>query len=422
MKKIFAVVVAAVVLVGCGGTGASGAGGGAGGTGGGVGAGGGAGGTGGGAGGTGGGAGGTGGGAGGTGGGGVGTGGGSGGGAPTGTPYVYVGSGNGLVSIYTLNLATGALADAGFVNAGPNPSFLAVDPQKRNLYAVNEGGGGNSAIAAFKLNPANGQLTFVNSQPSQGNGPAHVSVDQTGRWVMAANYGGGTVAIFPARPDGGIGAPSDTDATGPNAHLILTDPSNKYVVVPTLGNDRVVQYLFDSDAGTLTNNAVPFMATDAGAGPRHLAFHPSGKFAYLINEKSSTLQALAFDGTTGRLTSLQQLSTLPAGFAGNNTTAEVFVHPNGRFVYGSNRGHDSIVAFSLNQTTGMMTLVGHTLTGGSTPRSFGIDPGGTILLAANQSSGTVTSFRIDVDAGTLSSLGQTKNVNSPAYVGVVYLP
>ncbi|MBS1152321.1 MAG: pgl 2, partial [Myxococcaceae bacterium] len=152
------------------------------------------------------------------------------------------------------------------------------------------------------------------------------------------------------------------------------------------------------------------------------AFHPGGQFAYLINELSSTLQALAFDSGTGRLSPLQQVSTLPAGFSGANTTAEVFVHPNGRFVYGSNRGHNSIVAFSINETTGLMTLIGHTPTGGATPRSFAIDPGGTVLLAANQGSGTVTSFRVNVDAGTLTSLGQSKAVNSPAFVGIVYLP
>jgi 6-phosphogluconolactonase len=340
----------------------------------------------------------------------------------TGTPYVYVGSGNGIVSIYTLNVGSGALADAGSINAGPNPSFLAVDPQKRNLYAVNEGGAGTSMIAAFSINPANGLLTLINKQPSQGNGPAHVSVDQTGRWVFAANYGGGNVAVFPVGVDGGLGPFSDTDASGANAHQILTDPTNKFVVVPTLGTNRVVQYVFNADAGTLTNNAVPFMMTAGGAGPRHLAFHPGGKFAYLINETASTMQALAFDDVTGRLTSLQTLSTLPVGFGGNNTTAEVFVHPNGRFVYGSNRGHNSIVAYAINQTTGMMTLIGHTLTGGTIPRSFAIDPAGTVLLAANQNSGTVTSFRIDVDAGTLSSLGQSKAVNSPAFVGIVYLP
>ncbi len=340
----------------------------------------------------------------------------------TGTPYAYVGSGNGVVSIYTLNVATGALADAGSVNAGPNPSFLAIDPAKKYLYAVNEGGSGNSAVASFAINPTNGALTPINSQPSQGAGPAHVSVDKTGKWVFAANYGGGTVAVFPVRPDGGLGPFSDTDASGMNAHQILTDPTNKFVVVPTLGENHVVQYVFNSTTGTLTLNSVPYLATDGGAGPRHIAFHPTGKFAYLINEKSSTLQALAFDDVTGRLTPLQQVSTLPAGFSGSNTTAEVFVHPNGRFVYGSNRGHNSIVAFAINPMTGTLTLLGHTPTGGNTPRSFGIDPAGTVLLAANQDSNSVTSFRIDVDAGTLSALGQTKTVNSPAFVGVVYLP
>jgi 6-phosphogluconolactonase len=338
-------------------------------------------------------------------------------------PYVYVGSGNGVVSVYKLDRTTGALNGQGSTDAGPNPSFLSVDPQHRFLYAVNEGGtAGTSFIAAFEINPATGLLTPLNRQSSQGSGPAHVSVDQTGHWVFAANYGGGTIAVLPVLSDGGLGAATDTKTAIPNAHQIQSDATNKFVLVPSLGSNTVKQYLFNADAGTLTANATSVFGTDAGAGPRHLALHPNGKFAYLINETNSTLQALAFDSATGRLSGLQTVSTLPSGFTGANTCAEVFVHPNGRFVYGSNRGDDSIVIFAIDTTTGLLTLVGHTKTGGQTPRNFGIDPGGTILLAANQQSNNVVSFRIDPDAGTLTNLGQVKTVNAPAYVGVVELP
>ncbi len=439
MRKLITILAAAVVFSACSG-GAEGTGGGAGGgsagrAGGGV-----AGGSGGGSGGSGG----TGGGgvAGGSGGGGAaggsgggGTAGGGGGGAAggvgggtqdagvPGVPFVYVGSGNGAITVYKLDRGTGALTTQGAVDGGANPSFLAIDPGKRFLYAVNEGGApGSSFIAAFEINRGTGLLQPINRQSSQGSGPAHVSVDQTGRWVFAANYGGGTVAVLPVGVDGGLGVATDTKAAGMNAHQIQTDPSNRYVFVPCLGVNRVVQYLFNADAGTLSANATPFFGTDGGAGPRHLALHPDGKFAYLINETNSTLQALAFDAATGRLSGLQTVSTLPAGFTGNNTCAEVFVHPNGRFVFGSNRGDDSIVTFSVNQTTGLLTLIGHTKTGGTMPRNFAVDPAGTVLLAANQTSGTIVSFRIDVDAGTLTNLGQSKAVNSPAFVGIVELP
>jgi 6-phosphogluconolactonase len=359
--------------------------------------------------------------AGGSGGGAAGGSGGAGGGGSTvaGVPYVYVGGSNGIISTFKLDRASGALAAQGTVNGGPNPSFLAVDPAKRFLYAVNEGSPG--AMVAFEINRTTGLLKKINQQPTQGNGPTHVSVDQTGRWVFGANYNSGSVVVLPVGIDGGLGPASDTKSPGNNAHQIQSDPTNKFVLVPCLGSDRVAQYVFNSTTGVLTANTVPFFSTDAGAGPRHLAFHPNGKFAYLINETSSTLQALAWDDTTGRLSALQQVSTLPANFTGGNTTAEVFVHPNGRFVYGSNRGDDSIVVFAVNPATGLLTLLGHTKTGGMTPRNFGIDPGGTVLLAANEQSGTVVSFRIG-DGGTLAALGQSANATGPNYVGIFDLP
>jgi 6-phosphogluconolactonase len=332
-------------------------------------------------------------------------------------PFVYVGGGNNLISVYRLNPSTGALTFQSSADGGNNPSFLAVDPAAQRLYAVAEGTAGR--VVAYSINQTTGALTPLNSAAA-GNGPAHLSVDATGRFVLVANYGGGTVAVLPVT-GAGVGAAVSTQSPGPMAHQIITDATNRFAVVPTLGADAVFQYAFDPDGGALTPNPVASVATANNAGPRHIAFHPNGRFAYLINETDDTLTAMAWNATTGRLTPLQTLSTLPNGVAGNtNTCAEVVVSPSGNFVYGSNRGHNSIVTFALDADAGTMTLVGHTPTGGSTPRNFTVDPSGTLMLVANQGSSNVVAFR--VDGGSLSSLGVVATPNSPAYVGVVYLP
>jgi 6-phosphogluconolactonase len=331
-------------------------------------------------------------------------------------PFVYVG-GSALITVYRMNPATGALTLQSAADGGNNPSFLAVDPAARRLYAVAEGGSGR--LVAYAINPTSGALTFLNSQPV-GNGPAHVEVDKTGRWVAAANYGGGSVVVLPVT-DAGLGPSVDTQSPGAMAHQIVFDATNRHAVVPTLGIDAVAQYQFNALTGALTANAVPEVSTANGAGPRHLAFHPGGRFAYLINELDDTLTAMAWDADAGRLAPLQTLTTLPGGFNGNsNTCAEVVVHPSGAYVYGSNRGHNSIVTFAIDQGTGMMTLVGHTPTGGNTPRNFTVDPTGALMLVANQSSNNIVAFR--VDGGTLQNLGVVATPAGPAFVGVVHLP
>lgn len=330
-----------------------------------------------------------------------------------------MGSGNGTITAYSVNTTSGALTLLGATSGGTNPSFLAFDVPRGRLYAVNEGNPGQ--IAAFELRPDAG-LALLNRVSSQGAGPAHVSVDPSGRWVMAANYTGGNVAVLPVRGgDGGLGPATDTQASGGQAHQILTDATGRFAYVPCKAANYVAQYRFDADAGTLTALAPATVATAAGAGPRHLALHPSGQWAFLINELDDTMTSLRV-AADGRLTPVDTKSTLPAGFMGTNTGAEVQVHPNGRFVFGSNRGHNSIVTFSIDQQTGALTLVGHAPTGGNTPRHFDVDPGGTLLLVGNQGSGTVHALRINPSTGVLTPLGQQAMVNGPAFVGMTVLP
>lgn len=337
-----------------------------------------------------------------------------------GRPFVYVGSGAGRIYLYSVDEDAGTLTPQGAQDAGANPSFLAFHPTRDFLYAVNERTPGTAA--AFRLDPTTGQLTFLNTASSGGNGPTHIAVDRSGRVVMTANYTAGTAAVLPITPNGGIAAPSDTEAPGARAHQILTDLTNRWAFVPCLGDDLVAQFELNPDAGTLTPNAVPILALPQGAGPRHMDFHPTNQFAYIINELDSTMTACSFDAATGRLAVTQTLSTLPANFGGQNTTAEVFVHPNGRFVFGSNRGHNSIVTFAVNAADGRLTLVGHTPTGGNTPRSFALNAEGTLLIVANQNSGTLTGFRVDPNTGALTPLGQLATPPSPAYVGFRVLP
>jgi 6-phosphogluconolactonase len=315
---------------------------------------------------------------------------------------------------------TGALTAAGTKAAwAGNPSFLAFDPSRTHLYAVSESG---SRVGAYAIDAATGALAFLNDVASGGSGPAHVYVEPSGKWVLAANYGDGRVGVFAIGTDGKLGAAKQVLLAGANAHEIITDPGNHFAFVPCLGSDYVAQYAFDAATGTLTPNATPHFMTASGAGPRHMAFSPDGKFAYLLAEKTSTLSALSFDGATGRLSQVQTVSTLPAGFSGANTGAEVWVHPSGAFVFTSNRGHDSIATFSRDATTGRVTLVGHTKTGGKTPRDFTLDAAGKFLYVANQGSGDVRTFAIDAQSGMLSPVGTAVTAQAPTFVGLVALP
>jgi 6-phosphogluconolactonase len=343
--------------------------------------------------------------------------------------FVYVGTYENAIHIYALNLDSGVLTPQGSpVNAPPSPSFLAFAPDARHLYAVNEGddvdGTGAGAISAFDIDPATGALAFINRVSSGGAGPAHVAVDPSGKFVLVANYNGGNFSVLSIGAGGRLGArvAGAEHGAGAQAHQVVLDPSNQFLFVANKGRSDVAQYRFDSDSGSATPNTPAALALPSGAGTRHLAFHPSLPFAYVINELNDTLTVAAFAPSAGTLESIQTLSTLPAGQdGGQNSGAEIQVSPSGRFVYGSNRGHDSIAIFSVDASTGRLTVVGHQPTGGDTPRSFHLEKSGRVLLVANQDSDEVVSFRVDATTGLLTELVSVA-VPSPAFVGVLYLP
>jgi 6-phosphogluconolactonase len=345
--------------------------------------------------------------------------------APRG-PLVAYASGYGPdLAVYRVDAQSGALSANDTATAfGSSPSFLAVNPAATNLYAIDESGEGR--VGAYAIDKTSGALRFLNGVSTRGNGPAFVSVDATGAWVMVANYGDGTIAVLPVKSDGRLGDAVFTASAGANAHQIVPDLSNAFVFVPCLGTDYIAEYRLDAVTGQLTPNKPATLAIPRGSsptsGPRHLALHPNGKLAYVMNEKSSTITALTLDPVTGLLDIIESQSTLPSDFTGQNTGAEVWVHPSGKFVYGSNRGDDSIVVFAIDEPTGKLTLVGHTKTGGATPRSFTLDPEGRFLYAANQGSGTIVPFAIDPDRGTLRATAATMSLEAPSFVGVVHLP
>jgi 6-phosphogluconolactonase len=326
------------------------------------------------------------------------------------------------IARFTVDDATGALAAAGTQAAfGASPSFLAVNPAVTTLYAIDENAMGQ--VGAYSIDAKTGALAFLGAVTSGGNGPAFVSVDPSGKWVFVANYGDGTASVLAVQGDGSLAAaPADTVNAGANAHMMIADPSDKFVFIPCLGADYVAQYTFDASTGKLTPNAVPHVATAAGAGPRHLAFHPSGKYAYVIDETDSTMTAYAFDGAAGTLSPIDTQSTLPQGFSGMNTGAEVWVHPSGSWVLGSNRGDDSIVVFAVDGTTGKLTAKGWTKSGGATPRDFTLAPGGAFVYAANQTTGNVVPFRFDASQGTLAAVDALVTVSMASFVGVYALP
>jgi 6-phosphogluconolactonase len=336
-----------------------------------------------------------------------------------------------------LDLGTGALTSPELAAEVQNPSFVAIHPSRHFLYAAGELGDFRGkqagAVSAFAIDPATGRLKLLNQQPSGGGGPCHLVVDAAGKNVLVANYGGGSVAVLPLQKDGRLSEPSCViqhqgsgpdrqRQQGPHAHSINLDAANHFAFAADLGLDKVLIYRFDANQGTLAPNEPPLAAVAPGAGPRHFAFHPSGKFAYVINEMHSTVTAFAYDRDAGKLQSLQTITTLPADFRGSNTTAEVQVHPSGKFLYGSNRGHHSLAVFAIDQATGKLTSVEQQSTQGKTPRNFGIDPTGKFLLAANMDSNTIVVFRIDPATGVLTPAGHQIDVPIPVCVKMLQLP
>jgi 6-phosphogluconolactonase len=329
-------------------------------------------------------------------------------------PFVYVGKDDDEIAIFRLDRETGALTRVGGVAAGRHPSFLAFAPSMKFVYAVNEF---SNEVASFAVDPASGALTPKNRVSSLGVEPAYVTVDRTGKWVLAANYRSGPVAVYPALPDGSLGAPSDARTTGVHPHAVVLDRSNRFAFVPNLGSNTISQLTFDDARGTLAENDPSAVST--GSEPRHFALHPSGAFAYLMEEAGCRLDAFAVDAAKGTLSPLGSIASLPRAAAlGIDTGSDVHVSPSGKFLYGSNRGHDSIVICAIDER-GTLSLVGHESTHGKTPRNFAIDPTGTFLLAANQGSGTIAVFRIDSERGTLRHLGATDVGAAPYWVGAV---
>jgi len=358
--------------------------------------------------------------------------------AKPGTLRVYVGTYTWKASkgIYAmeLDLATGKLTAPELAAEATNPTFLAIHPTQRFLYAVGEignfAGRRSGAVSAFAIAPDSPKLKPLNQQPSGGAGPCHVTVDKEGKNLLVANYGGGSVAVLPIAADGSLKEPSCTiqhkgtgpdpkRQEGPHAHSINLDPAGRFAFAADLGLDKLLIYRLDPAKGTLTPNDPPSASVAPGAGPRHFAFHPNGRFAYVINEMAATVTAFAYDAERGALKELQTVPTLPAEFGGRRSTAEVVVHPSGKFLYGSNRGHDSIALFGIDAETGKLAPAGHQSTLGNEPRNFAIEPAGAWLLAANQNSNSVIVFRIDPKTGALSATGAKADIPAPVCVRFV---
>ena len=324
-----------------------------------------------------------------------------------------------------------ASAEVGLAAETENPSFLAVHPNQRFLYAVNEvsryEGQEAGSVSAFAIDRATGTLTPLNRVSSRGGGPCHLSIDATGKWLFVANYGGGSIAAFPVQEDGKLGEASaffqhdgssvnKARQNGPHGHAVVVSPDNRFVLAADLGLDRVFAYRLDPKAGGLVEGDPPFSAIAPGSGPRHLGIRPDGRFAYVLNEMLSSVGAYRYDVGRGTLEHVQTVSTLPEAFTADNSGAEIAVHSSGNFLYTSNRGHDSIAIFRIDAEKGTLTAVDRVSTQGKTPRNFAIDPTGRFLVAANQNSGTLVIFRIDQQTGNLTPTGATVQVPSPVSV------
>lgn len=334
--------------------------------------------------------------------------------------------------IYLLELdpETGALTSKGLVAETPNPSFLAVHPSRRYLYAVNEldtfeGRKDTGSVSGFKIDLDSGKLAPINQQPSQGAIPCHLVVDPSGRNVLVANYSGGSVSVLPIDLDGKLSPASSTikhegptanpaRQPGPRAHSINLDAANRFAVVADLGLDKLFVYKFDPARGQLVPNEPPATFVAPVSGPRHFAFHPNGRFGYAINEIACTVTTLAYDPDRGTLRPIQKTSTLPDAVRKGDSTAEIQFDPDGNFVYGSNRGRGTLAIFLVSPSNGTLVPMGHHPTGGKVPRGFGIDPSGRFLLAANQDANTVVSLRIK--GGLLEETGHSVAVPTPVCV------
>lgn len=348
--------------------------------------------------------------------------------------YTKAASSKGITA-YRFDASTGHITPIGVAAETPNPSFLAIHPNRRYLYAVAEvsnfEGKRSGAVAAFSIDAKTGKLSLLNRVASGGSGPCFVAVDRAGKDVLVANYNSGAVAVMPLKADGSLGEATSVvqhkgsgadpkRQAGPHAHSINLSPDNRFAIAADLGLDKLLVYRFDAAKGTIEPNEPPFTKVAPGSGPRHFTFHPDGKHAYVINEMALTVTAFNWDAAKGVLTEIETVGTLPKGVSSDTySAAEVQMHPNGKFLYGSNRGHNSISVFAVSPD-GKLKLIDNTPTQGQTPRNFSIDPSGKWLFAAHQDSGGVVVFKIDAKTGRLTPSGEKIDVPSP--VCVKFLP
>ena len=332
---------------------------------------------------------------------------------------------------FEFDAGSGKLTPKGLATETPDPSWVVVHPSGKFAYTANEAGP-QSSITAFSIDPKLAKLTRLNQLPAEGQDPCHMSFDKTGKYLLVANYSSGNVVVFPILGDGRLGEHTanvkDGGAPGPNkerqeaphAHWVSVSPDNRFVLVSDLGLDAILLYRFEAVKGALTPNDPPAAKLAAGAGPRHAAFSVDGRFVYVVNELNSTVTVFAFDGSRGALSDPQVVSTLPKAFQGRNDTAEIVLHPDGKWLFASNRGHDTIAVFSVDSVRGKLEPTGEFATGGKEPRHFAIDPTGQFLLAENQNSNRIVVFRIDPGKGTLTQVSQVDGIPSP--VSLAFLP
>jgi len=340
----------------------------------------------------------------------------------------YTSGDNGSKGIYRskLDTKTGKLSSPVLAAEAKNPSFIEIHPGGKFLYAVSESGGAGT-VSAYAINPDTKNLTLLNSRPSGGAGPCHVNIDRSGKNVLVANYGSGSAAVIPIAADGSLAEPTGfvqhegsginpQRQKGPHAHSINVSPDNRFAFVADLGLDKIMIYKLDVDKGTITANDPAFAKVKPGAGPRHFAFGAGGKFAYVINEMGGTITAFAYEPASGALNEIQTVTTLPDVFTGRRSCAEIRVHPSGRFLYGSNRGHDSIAVYNIDPATGTPAFVEHERADIKTPRNFNIDPTGKFCLVANQGGNSIVVFKIDRKTGALEPTGNKISVGKPVCI------
>jgi len=341
--------------------------------------------------------------------------------------YAYVGTytkgAGGGIHVFHVEPATGAWTPSTVVTAS-NPAFLALHPSRRWLYAANEGPA-QGAVSAFVIDQRTGELSLLNQEPVPDGPPCHISVDATGRWVFVANYSSGSLCVYRTERDGRLGAMSDhvqhrgrgrnpKRQEGPHAHSISLDAGSRFALVCDLGLDKLLIYRVDLEKGKLIAHGE--VRTRSGAGPRHFAFEPNGRYGYVINELDNTVTAFAYDSDAGAMAEIQTIPTLPEGCSEESYAGAIHAHPAGKFIYGSNRGHDSIAIFRLDSASGRLSARGHQPTRGMWPRSFGIDGSGRFLFSANQKSDTIVPFHVDADTGLLRPSGSSVCVPTPACV------